>query len=302
MCAELQSVEVVKSAVKATGRMRTNMDHDYNLVARHEACGESVVQEIEVDDTSANEDTFLSKEDKVNWDHTPIKNKKKKRSKSQDDFHAREDTVNAVLLAVKELTQKMDDQTLRFIRFEKKIEENTAAIAKNQKDIMELQTEIKLLKKENTTLRSASDEHARYKRRWNLRLAGLPEKEDENVRDTVIGILTRIIPVSVDRLRDTVDTVHRLGKKENPATSNNVPRSVIIQFGMRTVRDEVWKKSKDARVCKELHISFKEDFSKEDRAARAKLWPLVQDARKRGKRAYLKEGYALIDNKRVDPD
>ncbi len=62
------------------------------------------------------------------------------------------------------------------------------------------------------------------------------------------------------------------------------------------------KKSKDARVCKELHISFKEDFSKEDRLAHAKLWPLVQEARRRGKCAYLKEGYALIDNKRVDPD
>lgn len=68
------------------------------------------------------------------------------------------------------------------------------------------------------------------------------------------------------------------------------------------LRDEVWRKSKDARVCKDLHISFKEDFSKEDRLAHAKLWPLVQEARRRGKRAYLKEGYTLIDNKRVDSD
>ncbi|KAL0151687.1 hypothetical protein M9458_052986, partial [Cirrhinus mrigala] len=154
----------------------------------------------------------------------------------------------------------------------------------------------------NSKKKSACEEHARYKRRWNLRLTGLPEKDDENVRETVIGILIRIFPVSVERLRDTVDTVHRLGKRESAATSNNVSRVVIIQFGMHTIRDEVWKKSKDARVCKDLHISFKEDFSKEDRLARAKLWPLVQVARRRGKRAYLKEGYAMTDNKRVDPD
>lgn len=66
---------------------------------------------------------------------------------------------------------------------------------------------------------------------------------------------------------------------------------------MRTVRDEVWKKSKDARVCSEMHIRFRED-----REARSKLWPLVQEARKKGKRAFLKEGYALIDNRRVDPN
>jgi diadenosine tetraphosphate (Ap4A) HIT family hydrolase len=64
---------------------------------------------------------------------------------------------------------------------------------------------------------------------------------------------------------------------------------------MRVVRDEVWKKSKDARVCKDMHIRFKEDFSKEDREARTKLWLLVQEARKRGKRAFLKEGYAITE-------
>ncbi len=88
-------------------------------------------------------------------------------------------------------------------------------------------------------MKSECDEHARYKRRWNLRLTGLPEKDDENVREMVIGILTRIIPVSVEKLRDTVDTVHRLGKRESATTSNNVSRVVIIQFGMRTIRDEV---------------------------------------------------------------
>ncbi len=58
---------------------------------------------------------------------------------------------------------------------------------------------------------------------------------------------------------------------------------------MRTVRDEVWKKSREARVCKEMNIHLKEDFSKEDREARAKLWPKVQEAMKNGKRAFLKE-------------
>uniref|UniRef100_A0A087XR38 Endonuclease/exonuclease/phosphatase domain-containing protein n=1 Tax=Poecilia formosa TaxID=48698 RepID=A0A087XR38_POEFO len=93
-------------------------------------------------------------------------------------------------------------------------------------------------------------------RRWNLRVTGLPEKDDENLRESIIGILTRIIPVSVERLRDTVDTVHRLGKKAGSLSDNNRPRAVIIQFGMRTMRDEVWKKSKDAK--QETHSSSEE--------------------------------------------
>ncbi len=143
-------------------------DHDYNLIALREACDEDMIEEIEVDQA-------MSKEDKVNWDHTPIKNKKTKRSKVQDD-HAKEDTVNAVLRAVHELTQKMDNQTQRFICFEKQIKANSLAIEKNKKDISELQSQVAHLKKENASMKSECDEHARYKRRWNLRLTGLPEK------------------------------------------------------------------------------------------------------------------------------
>ncbi|KAL0148380.1 hypothetical protein M9458_056280, partial [Cirrhinus mrigala] len=146
-----------------------------------------------------------------------------KKDKVRDD-HAKEDTVNAVLRAIQELTQKMDDQTQRFRRFEKQIEANSSAIDKNKKDISELQSQVAHLKKENAILKSACEEHARYKRRWNLRLTGLPEKDDENVRETVIGILTRIFPVSVERLRYTLDTVHRLGKRESATTSNNCGR------------------------------------------------------------------------------
>lgn len=53
-------------------------------------------------------------------------------------------------------------------------------------------------------------------------------------------------------------------------------------------------------MCKEKKIIFKKDFSKEDREAREKLWPRVDEARRRGK-AFLKEGYAIIDGKKVYP-
>ncbi|XP_051796431.1 programmed cell death 1 ligand 1-like [Acanthochromis polyacanthus] len=107
--------------------------------------------------------------------------------------------------------------------------------------------------------------------------------------------------MSAEKLRDSVDTVHRLGKKSTPATFNGRPRSIIIQFGLRTVKEEVWSKSREARVCQDLHIYFKKDYIKEDREARAKLYPLVQEAKKRNLKAYLLEGYAMIDGRRVDP-
>lgn len=96
--------------------------------------------------------------------------------------------------------------------------------------------------KKKTAVQESNRGTARYKRRWNLKLTGLPDKDGENTREIVIGILTRVVPLSVVQLQDTVDTVHRLGKPSNAATSNNMSRAIINQFGMRTARDEVWKK------------------------------------------------------------
>ncbi|TRY91042.1 hypothetical protein DNTS_013841, partial [Danionella cerebrum] len=150
----------------------------------------------------------------------------------------------------------------------------------NKEEVEQLKAQVQSLTKENADLKEKCLESRRYRRRWDLRLTGLTECDNEDTRDwhRVIGILTRIIPVSVEKLREKVDTVHRLERKNDTAT-NKMPQPIIIQFGMRTKRDEIWRCSKDARVCKEMHIQFKGDFSKEDREAWAKLWPLVEEAR-----------------------
>lgn len=51
----------------------------------------------------------------------------------------------------------------------------------------------------------------------------------------------------------------------------------------------------------EMNVQFKEDFSKEDSEAHASVQKFKKPCRKNGKRAFLKEGYALIDGLRVDP-
>lgn len=77
------------------------------------------------------------------------------------------------------------------------------------------------------------------------------------------------------------------------------PRQIIIQFSMRVVRNQVWKLSKNARICDKRKIRFREDFCKEDREAHACLWPKVEEGRKRGLKAYLRDGHAVIDGHRV---
>lgn len=86
-------------------------------------------------------------------------------------------------------------------------------------------------------------------------------------------------PHLVQKLEDVVDTVHRIGKKEP-----GKPRQMIVQFTMRKYRDEVWKSTKNSSVCRDHRVRFTENFTKEDWLARAALWPLIDQARKAGKR------------------
>lgn len=288
------------------------VDHDYGTTAQSDTSetSENEIQEME--------QSCVNLED----DQTPVNSPQPKKSRKRGT-KARDENANSFMLAIESVMKRFDgldgkleniearmnnvqEALKKFDALEIKlqnIDERTDTIKRatdeNKENIEKLQRQVEFLATENKSLKEKVLEAARYKRRWNLRLLGLPEKEDEKTRDEVIGILTRVVPVSVDELRRNVDTVHRLGIKG--AMNNNMPRPIIIQFVSRTVKEEVWKLSREARVCKEKKIIFKKDFSKEDREAREKLWPRVDEARRRGKKAFLKEGYAIIDGKKVYP-
>lgn len=68
-------------------------------------------------------------------------------------------------------------------------------------------------------------ELARYKRRWNLRLRGLPEEEGEEVRRKLNKICQKVAPGHDKKFCEVSDSVHRIlaekkQPKHNPAMSS----------------------------------------------------------------------------------
>lgn len=219
--------------------------------------------------------------------HTPLKSPGPKRVKGPQE---NDEISNSVLYAaIQSLSRKFEENSEYIRAFEFQLKENTDAVVKIsesldvnttvikgvKEDVEKLKSQVSHLNKENELLKQKCVEHDRYKRRWSLRLNGVTEKEDEDTRSVVINILSKIVHHSPEQLQNTVDTVHRLGKR------GARPRQIIIQFGMRNVRDMVWRMSKNAPVCTEKKIRFREDFCKDDREAHARLWPKVEEARKK---------------------
>lgn len=152
----------------------------------------------------------------------------------------------------------------------KSVEFNAKEIKDCQSKTQTLEKEMNRFRTENVVLQERVLELERYKRRWNLKLRGMKEQENENTREMVLHIILKITPHWADKIDSVVDSVHRLGKREEAKH-----RQVIMQFTMRHYRDELWRLTKRSAVCKELNVSFAEHILPAEREARAAVWPQI---------------------------
>ncbi len=159
-----------------------------------------------------------------------------------------------------------------------------------------LQNRVESLEKENCVLHETCDELDAYKRRWNLRVSGIQEQRGEDVRKILIDLFSKVSPEIADQLLYTLDVAHRLVPRAEGVRFN---RRIIVQFLSRNVRDQIWRDARTAAVLKERKIRIFEDLTQSTKDARNKLWPLVERARKEGKRAGFKGPFAYIDGKRI---
>lgn len=236
---------------------------------------------------------------------TPTKGNEMKKLKADE-----EEVSNVVLLqAISALTTRFDTQdskmevlmdqmrknSVMMAEISKAVEFNAAEIKDCKRENAEMSKEITKLNKTDTELRNRMVELERYKRRWNLRINGLQEKSDEDPRREVCGLIGEIAPHLVHKLEEIIDSVHRVGKKEH-----GKQRQMIVQFTMRKYREEIWKATKNCSVCKDRGVRFVEDLTRQDRNARAALWPQIEKARKEGKKAYFRGPHVYIEGRQIN--
>ena len=137
----------------------------------------------------------------------------------------------------------------------------------------------KSVEKNNNVYHRRLTDLEQYARRWNLRLYGLPEVENEDVRGEAICICQVV---------DTIDVVHLLGKKQQQNDSR--PRGIIILFTARFYRDDVWKAARKNAFLPSHGLRFAEHLSPVDIERRNKLWQKIKIAQNEGKAAFFVGG------------
>lgn len=229
---------------------------------------------------------------------TPLSSPNPKKACSKDNS----DVSNAdILKAVQHLTS-------RFISLEQKISQNTEEIVAIKKNIEGIEHEAKT---NNDKMQVMScriseqdekiEEAERYSRRWNLKLFNLPETSNEStddLRKQIFEIFGQMAPDEKNKLGFLIDTIHRVGRPRDDRST----RPVIIQFTMRSFRQKIWKNSMTAATMREKKLRLAEDLTYGERQSRKKLWPLVEKARKDGKKTAWRGPDVIIEGKRITAD
>lgn len=135
-----------------------------------------------------------------------------KKSDEVEDFDQRS-------LSILERIEKRQIETLKRLQtLEDAVKENTKT-TKNVTDSLEalwgrmedmsgqvstLQAEASTLGKASTELRDKVNDMDAYSRRWNLRVAGIPERTGEDMKKIIIDLFGQISPDIADQLALTV--------------------------------------------------------------------------------------------------
>ncbi|XP_051794231.1 uncharacterized protein LOC127530790 [Acanthochromis polyacanthus] len=137
-----------------------------------------------------------------------------------------------------------------------------------------------------------------YSRRQNLKVYGIEEKEQENLREVTTRLCQELLPEARDQFAGAIDVAHRLGPRKSGSTQS---RGVIMRFLYRHDRDRIWEASKNSVLLRNRHLKFAQDWSPEVRERRRQLYPMVARAKDEGRTAYLVAGRAFVDGKEIFP-
>nr|XP_054759387.1 uncharacterized protein LOC129265415 [Lytechinus pictus] len=141
--------------------------------------------------------------------------------------------------------------------FSDKVDELTCEVKRLSSDnaSMSMKKENEDLKAKMTTLEHQVNDLDQYHRRINLEVAGVPEKEGENVREAVLHVMKKISP---EVSNDDIDVTHRLGQRREGGPA----RLIIVRFTTRRMRDTLYSGRKKLRETSTRHLGFSRDEGK----------------------------------------
>lgn len=146
-----------------------------------------------------------------------------------------------------------------------------------------MESAIEDLKKENRMLRARGADCKHYSWRWALKLHGLEEEANKDIRKKLwLILLEKLLPVFRNILRRGWHCPSTWPKK-----MGWIPQ--VDFYAICSPSSPRWcvENVKGCQYLREHNLRFTEALSPEDNDAREKLWPPLKKAREEGKKSFL---------------
>ena len=181
-------------------------------------------------------------------------------------------------IKLNDLSKETDDLKLSIETSQEITDKKFKEINKKLKNDKQHGNGIDELWQENEYLREKLRDIEDRSRRYNLRIDGLQEVENETWEQTE-KILKGMIQEKLEIQDVNIERAHRVG-----STSNTSPRTVVAKFSSFKGKQLVLSA---AKKLKGQNIYINEDFSKETMDIRKEKWKSVKSLRSQGKYAIL---------------
>jgi len=150
--------------------------------------------------------------------------------------------------------------------------------------------EIRVLRQENSRLKTKSEDLENYSRRNNLIIKGIAEGQNQNIEELVRSFLFDFFGgygINIERM-------HRLGRFQRHSDGRIRARPIIVRFSFFADRQKVWNSRFNLEYTK---YSLDEDFCPEVQAVRRKLLPVLLEAKRRHKTVEMVKDTLWINGK-----
>lgn len=153
--------------------------------------------------------------------------------------------ADSIEMLVSANSKKIDENSLKIEGLKKTLDFACNEIKDTQNAVANVKSRLKNEEIKVIDLLTRVSDLETYSRRRNLKIYGMAEDKDENVREKVLEVCRAIIPNSKIKPDEAIDVVHCLGKSlqnksnKNPAAKpvKPRPRGIIIRFALRCYRN-----------------------------------------------------------------
>ena len=189
--------------------------------------------------------------------------------------------MNAMLMRMENAMENIIKTEINKIRADlgglrDRVVETERRIEEQDQEINSLKKQVKALTENQRLAAYRIEDQENRNRRQNLRIRGVVEEKDEDLRDIMNILSNPLLVRSVEFKPLKIERVHRVGNPQQIGKYG--PRDVIVRFKNYVDKEEIWRslRGKPPLRYRDIELQVFSDLSKETLARRRHLKPLLE--------------------------